>query len=91
MLYSTYQNSFARYAGRAGLPKDFTPHQLRHQFASALLAAGVPITDVSQWLGHQNINVTASVYSHLVPSSWTRGREALEALAPDAETPAKAA
>jgi integrase len=30
----------------AGLPASFTPHSLRHVFASVALANGVPLTDV---------------------------------------------
>jgi len=67
-------------ATKAGLG-GMTEHGLRHLFASALLSAGVPITDVSAWLGHRDIRITAAVYSHLMPDAWTRGRQALESLA----------
>ncbi len=42
---------------------------------------GVPLTDVSAWLGHRDVNVTYQTYSHLIPDAWERGRAALEALA----------
>jgi integrase len=76
--YSAYRHRFAPAVAGAGLPKDFAVHQLRHRFASLLLTNGVPITDVSKWLGHRDINVTNQIYSHLVPESWDRAREVLE-------------
>jgi integrase len=67
-------------AGRrlAGLPDDYATRALRHTFASVALASEVPITDVSKWLGHQNINTTYAIYGHLVPSSWDRAKKALD-------------
>lgn len=63
-----------------------TPHTLRHMFASQCLASGVPITDVSKWLGHKDINMTYAIYGHLVPGSWDRAREALDAAWQEEET-----
>jgi hypothetical protein len=74
-----YLKSFTKAADDAGIPPGFTPHSLRHVFASSLLAQGVPITDVAEWLGHRNIQVTYGIYGHLVPSAWGRASEALDA------------
>lgn len=74
-----YLKSFTRAAQLAGITEGLTPHSLRHVFASALLARGVPITDVAEWLGHRSIEVTYRIYGHLVPSAWGRAREALDA------------
>jgi integrase len=76
--YSSYRHRFNAAVADAGLLEGFTVHQLRHLYASKLLTSGVPITDVSKWLGHRDINVTHQIYSHLVPESWDRAREALE-------------
>lgn len=73
-----YRDRFNAARDYAGLPKTFTPHTLRHQFASVCLAGGIPITDVSKWLGHQSIQVTYSIYGHLVPESWDRARGVLD-------------
>jgi integrase len=40
-------------------------HQLRHSAASILLAQGVPLHEVSRFLGHSTISVTMDVYGHL--------------------------
>jgi integrase len=44
----------------------------------ASLAHGIPITEVSRWLGHKSIEVTHQIYGHLVPSSWDRARTVLD-------------
>ena len=43
-------------------------HSLRHTFASELLSKGVPITVVSERLGHADKNITLSIYSHAIPA-----------------------
>ena len=42
-------------------------HDLRHSYASAALAAGVPAKVVSERLGHANIGITMDTYSHVMP------------------------
>ncbi len=44
-------------------------HDLRHYYASALLNAGVPVTEVSRRLGHADPAVTLRVYSHALPEA----------------------
>lgn len=48
----------------AGLSPELTMHALRHSFASIALSRGVPVTTVSQAIGHSNPAVTMSTYSH---------------------------
>jgi hypothetical protein len=43
------------------------------------LAEGIPITEVSRWLGDKSIKVTHQIYGHLVPSSFDRARSTLDA------------
>ncbi len=54
---------------RAGLAGDGRPrlrfHDLRHTFASLLVAQGADVVFVSRQLGHANPSITLSVYSHL--------------------------
>ncbi|OAL15975.1 integrase [Streptomyces noursei] len=56
----------------------YTPHSLRHFFASTALANGVPIHEVSRWLGHRNIKTTVDTYGHLVPEAWDRCRDVMQ-------------
>jgi integrase len=74
----SYQEDFQRTAAGAGLPPEFIPHSLRHFYASTALAKGIPITEVSRWLGHGSIEVTHQIYGHLVPRSLDRARTALD-------------
>ncbi len=61
----------------AGVSVDMTFHDLRHTFASTALAEGVPISEVSRWLGHESITTTVDLYGHLVPEASERARTAL--------------
>ena len=45
--------------------KPFTPHMLRHTYATMLYDAGVDIKSAQKFLGHANIEMTLSVYTHL--------------------------
>ncbi|MDE7364492.1 MAG: site-specific integrase [Ruminococcus sp.] len=44
-------------------------HDLRHSCASLLLANGIPMKAIQEWLDHSTFNVTADFYSHLEYSS----------------------
>ena len=46
-----------------------TMHDLRHFYASALIAAGVPVSGVQAALGHASAATTLRVYSHLWPGA----------------------
>src|SRR5512132_2448123 len=57
---------FEQHARAAGLPK-IRLHDVRHSYATAALAAGVPAKVVSERLGHANIAITMDTYSHVLP------------------------
>ncbi|MBP3321747.1 MAG: tyrosine-type recombinase/integrase [Clostridia bacterium] len=40
-------------------------HDLRHSCASVLLAQGVPMKQIQEWLGHSDMSTTANIYSSL--------------------------
>lgn len=42
-------------------------HDFRHSHASLLLSMNVPITVISERLGHSDINMTLNTYSHMIP------------------------
>lgn len=65
-------------AGRAGLPAGTTPHDLRHHFASVLLAAGESVVAVAERLGHENASMVLKVYGHLLPGRDERTRKAID-------------
>lgn len=43
----------------------FRFHDLRHSSASLLLANGVPLKNIQEWLGHSSFKITADFYAHL--------------------------
>jgi integrase len=51
-------------------------HDLRHYFASGLIAAGCDVVTVQRALGHARATTTLNTYSHLWPSAEDRTREA---------------
>lgn len=55
--------ALARYCKRAGVPR-VSWHDLRHSFASQLVASGASIRAVQELLGHSDLRVTLR-YSHL--------------------------
>ncbi|MGW5114410.1 tyrosine-type recombinase/integrase [Streptomyces noursei] len=89
---NTYAYHFRKALKAAGIVKPdgnakYTPHGLRHFFASTALAHGIPIHEVSRWLGHKSIKTTVDVYGHLVPASWDRCRTVMQtALRPGSHT-----
>jgi hypothetical protein len=53
-------------------------HALRHFYASVLLDAGENIKALSTYLGHSDPGFTLRTYTHLMPSSEGRTREAVD-------------
>jgi integrase len=66
MRGSSVTRRFQVILAEAGLPRH-TFHGLRHACASFLLAYQVPMRVVMEILGHSQIQVTANVYSHVLP------------------------
>lgn len=59
---------FRRIAAKAGLP-GVRFHDLRHFFASMLIAQGESAKYVCDQMGHSSIQVTFDTYGHLFPNS----------------------
>ena len=58
---------FVRLLKRAKLPNHFTPHSLRHTFASYMAMSGASLREIAELLGHSTIHMTM-LYTHLMPS-----------------------
>ncbi len=52
-------------------------HDLRHSCASLMLANGVPMKQIQEWLGHSDFSTTANIYAHLDSSSKLNSANAL--------------
>jgi integrase len=66
----------------AGVPvtRDNGMHALRHYCASAWLEHGVNIKAVSEYLGHADPGFTLRTYTHVMPTSDARAREAIDVI-----------
>ncbi|WP_308213474.1 tyrosine-type recombinase/integrase [Streptoalloteichus tenebrarius] len=56
----------------------YTPHDLRHYFASTALHGGVALNEVSAWLGHKSIKTTVDIYGHLTQEASARMRRVMQ-------------
>jgi len=52
------QHQMAKYLTAAGIAKPYSPHSLRHTFATQLLNAGAPLEVVKELMGHRSISMT---------------------------------
>lgn len=43
----------------------FTPHQLRHTFATNCYFAEIPVEVCRDWMGHADVQTTLNIYTHL--------------------------
>jgi integrase len=73
------QRAFKPLLKRAGLP-EIRFHDLRHTFATLLLARGVHPTYVQRALGHASVKMTLDRYSHWMPSMGRATAEAIDAV-----------
>ena len=63
---SAYEKTFKRACARLGLSDKYTPHFLRHFYATFLLRQGAQLEIVSEILGHASIGITGDLYSHVM-------------------------
>jgi integrase len=61
----------------AGL-KVVTLYTLRHSAAVHMAEAGVPMDEISQYLGHSNVQISSSVDARFSPKHLSKAASALE-------------
>jgi len=55
-------------------------HDLRHTFASLLIAKNIPIKYIQSQLGHASIQMTMDTYGHILPEVTMQGVNALDSI-----------
>jgi integrase len=77
-----HQNSVAYLwrKAKAAAGVDYRLHDLRHFYASGLIAAGCDVVTVQRALGHGSASVTLNTYGHLWPDANDRTRQAAREL-----------
>lgn len=61
---SNFSHLFKRVLKKNNL-KEIRFHDLRHSCATLMYEAGIPLKDIQIWLGHANIMIASTVYTHL--------------------------
>ncbi|WP_158095894.1 tyrosine-type recombinase/integrase [Cloacibacillus sp. An23] len=74
-----WNSAFSKLVQAAGLDPKITWYNMRHDFASQLLMAGVSLYTVKELMCHKNITTT-QVYAHLAPDLKTAAVKLLEKL-----------
>jgi integrase len=65
--------------GPLGISEGEGYHQLRHFYASTLIAAGESVKVVQEQLGHSSATITLDTYGHLFLESEDKTRAAVDA------------
>jgi integrase len=67
-------------AGLTPLGKNPNIHDLRHSYASWLIASGIDLLTVQDYMGHESVTTTSAVYGHLSPGAPKEVKRALSAV-----------
>jgi integrase len=74
---TSIRKGFATACKKAGL-KGVTPHVLRHTAAVWMAEAGLPMSEISQYLGHSSTQVTERVYARYSADYLRKAAEVLQ-------------
>jgi len=100
-MFKTYKNEMNKAAGCKtfkgkvlppfAVGDDLTLYCYRHTYGTDLQAAGVPINVAKELMGHENISVTAQIYTHRSEAAFNNAADLIntyvaQGVAPEAET-----
>lgn len=71
-----FARAWLRYRKHHGF-EEYTLHQLRHTFATRLVASGIDLKTAATLMGHSSVNMLERVYAHFVPENAERAIAAL--------------
>ena len=71
------QRGFQTAVNASGLTS-VSPHVLRHTSAVHMAEAGIPMSEISQYLGHSNTSITERVYARFSPDHLRGAAEAVD-------------
>ena len=86
VVRNTFNYHWRQAVKAAGLPAGARFHDLRHWYASALIADNLNPKVIQARLGHATIKETMDTYGHLFPESEDLGRGAIDAMLTSAPT-----
>jgi integrase len=75
---ATFNMTWRKAVKAAGLPEGTGFHELRHFYASLLIASGASVKTVQARLGHKSALETLNTYAHLWPDSEDQTRRAVD-------------
>jgi integrase len=76
---TTYTRELSRAVQRAGIRKRVTSHTWRHSYATHMMNNRVPLREIQELLGHENIE-TSQIYMHVEQNSAASNRSPLDLL-----------
>lgn len=77
-----FNTRFIKGKKAAGITDHFTPHSLRHRYASTTLEHGATPTDICTFMGEKSLDLFFQCYQHMIPSAFGRARAILDSQFP---------
>jgi integrase len=72
-----FLDAWGKAKAKAGIDRPLRFHDLRHRYASVLIAEGLDALTVKTLMGHSSITETVDTYSHMFPSQAERAAQAI--------------